>query len=109
VSLEDGVNAIEAAKADVIFMNMQYSPRTEDVLAVGPFADAMRIVALQREVVLFDRFSIMERWNEGKMFDLYTRTRSTDIAERVHDCLGRLLANVVVAGTKMANSNKTTP
>jgi hypothetical protein len=109
VSLDEGVNAIEAAKADLIFMNMQYSPRTEDVLAVGPFADAMRIIALQREVVLFDRFSIMERWNESKVFDLYARTRTTDVAERVHDCLGRLLANVVVAGAKMAISNKTAP
>jgi hypothetical protein len=109
MSLDDGVNAIEAAKADLIFMNMQYSPRTEDVLAVGPFADAMRIIALQREVVLFDRFSIMERWNESKVFDLYARTRTTDVAERVHDCLGRLLAKVVVAGAKMAISNKTAP
>jgi hypothetical protein len=109
MSLDAGVNAIEAAKADLIFMNMQYSPRTEDVLAVGPFADAMRIIALQREVVLFDRFSIMERWNESKVFDLYARTRTTDVAERVHDCLGRLLAKVVVVGGKMAISNKTAP
>ena len=109
MSLDEGVSAIEAGKADVVFMNMQYSPRTEDVLAVGPFADVMRIVALQREVVLFDRFSIMERWNEGKAFDLYSRTRTTVIAEQVHDCLGRLLANVMVAGAKMANSAKTAP
>ena len=80
----------------LVFMNMQYSPRTEAMLAVGAYADAMRIVALQREVILFDRFSIMKRWNENGVFDLYGATRKTNIAERVHDCLGRLLANIVV-------------
>ena len=35
----------------------------------------------------------MKRWNEGGVFDLYGTTRNTDIAEQVHDCLGRLLAN----------------
>jgi hypothetical protein len=106
VSLDDGAEAVGAAKADLIFMNMQYSPRTEPMLAVGPYADMMRMIALQREVVLFDRFSIMERWNESGVFDLYARTRSTDVAEQVHDCLGRLLANVVVAGAKLTRPAK---
>ena len=80
-------------------MNMQYSPRTEAMLAVTAYADTMRIIALKREVVLFDRFTIMKRWNESGVFDLYG---ATNVAERVHDCLGRLLADVVVAGAKLA-------
>jgi hypothetical protein len=83
-------------------MNMQYSPRTEAMLAVAAYADAMRFVALKREAVLFDRFTIMRRWNESGIFDLYGATRTTNVAERVHDCLGRLLANVVVTGAKLA-------
>jgi hypothetical protein len=99
--LDDGVDMLEAAGIDVVLMNMQYSPRTEAMLAVGPYADTMRITALQREVVLFDRFAIMQRWNEGGVFDLYGTTRKIDVAQRVHDCLGRLLANTVVAGAKL--------
>jgi hypothetical protein len=99
--LDEGVDMLQAAGVDVVFMNMQYSPRTEAMLAVGPYADTMRITALQREVVLFDRFSIMQRWNESGVFDLYGTTRKTDVAERVHDCLGRLLAQTVVAGAKL--------
>ena len=106
MSLDDGADAIAAAKADLIFMNMQYSPRTEAMLAVGPYADVMRMIALQRELILFDRFSLMERWNESGVFDLYARTRSTDVAEQVHDCLGRLLANVVLAGAKLTRPAK---
>jgi hypothetical protein len=44
----------------------------------------------------FDRLAIMKRWNEAGVFDLYAATRKTDVAEQVHDCLGRLLAKVVV-------------
>jgi hypothetical protein len=106
VALDDGVDTLQRANADVVFMNMQYSPRTEAMLAVGAYADAMRIIALQREAVLFDRFSIMKRWNENGVFDLYGATRTTNVAERVHDCLGRLLANVIVAGAKMATAAK---
>jgi len=102
VSLDDGVDKIRAADADVVFMNMQYSPRTEAMLAVTAYADAMRIIALKREAVLFDRFTIMKRWNESGVFDLYGATRTTNVAERVHDCLGRLLADVVVTGAKLA-------
>jgi len=99
--LDEGVAMLQAASIDVVLINMQYSPRTEAMLAVGPYADTMRITALQREVVLFDRFSVMKRWSESGVFDLYGTTRKTDVAERVHNCLGQLLANTVVAGAKM--------
>ena len=102
VALDDGIDKLRAGDADVVFMNMQYSPRTEAMLAVAAYADAMRFVALKREAVLFDRFTIMRRWNENGAFDLYGATRTTNVAERVHDCLGRLLADVVVAGAKLA-------
>jgi len=102
VALDDGVDRLRAADVDVVFVNMQYSPRTEAMLAVAAYAEAMRFVALKRETILFDRFSIMRRWNESGVFDLYGATRTTNVAERVHDCLGRLLADVIVAGSKLA-------
>src|SRR5262249_45135989 len=101
-ALDDGVDKLRAADTDVVFMNMQYSPRTEAMLAVAAYADAMRFVSLKREAVLFDRFTIMRRWNESGVFDLYGATRTTNVAERVHDCLGRLLADVIVAGAELA-------
>jgi hypothetical protein len=106
IALDDGIDTIQQAGADIAFMNMQYSPRTEPMLAVGAYADAMRIIALQREAILFDRFGIMKRWNEAGTFDLYAATRKTDVAEQVHDCLGRLLASVVVEAAKLTNADK---
>ena len=102
-SLDDGIDKLRDADTDVVLMNMQYSPRIEAMLAVTAYADAMQIMAVKREAVLFDRFTIMKRWNESGVFDLNGPTRTTSIAEKVHSCLGRLLADAVVEGAKMAS------
>ena len=60
----------------------------------------MRWVALQQEVPLFDRFSIMKFWSDEGTFDLYSATKKLDMAERVHDCIGRLLADFVIEAAK---------
>ncbi len=44
-ALEEGVERLHKGGTDVILMNMQYSPRTETMIAVGPYADVMRVVA----------------------------------------------------------------
>ncbi len=106
VALDDGIATLQQAGVDIVLMNMQYSPRTEAMLAMGAYADAMHMIALQREIDLFDRFSIMRKWNEAGTFDLYAATRKTDVAERVHDCLGRLLANAVLDAAKLTNVDK---
>jgi hypothetical protein len=105
-TLESGVVALHAAGVDVILVNMQYSPRTETMVSVGPYADAMRWVAQQHDVPLFDRLSIMKHWSESGTFDL-TGPDKTQVAERVHDCVGLLLANMIVEAAKLPPSNPT--
>ena len=99
-ALDKGINIAHSAGADVVLINAQYSPRTESMIALGTYAEDMRWVALQHRVPLFDRFSIMKLWGELGTFDLYSATKKLDIAERVHDCIGRLLADLVIAAAK---------
>ena len=106
-ALDEGVDTLQAGKADTVFMNMQYSPRTDSMIALGSYLDAMRFVALQREVLLFDRLAVMKNWNEMGVFDLYTATKKTDTAEKVHDCIGRLLGRLVVDGANLAQAGDT--
>jgi len=77
-------------------MNMQYSPRTEAVISVAAYADAIRWVGLERAVNVFDRQAIMRHWTELGTFDLMTATKSLDTAAKVHDCLGMMLADLIV-------------
>jgi hypothetical protein len=99
-ALDAGINAARAAGADVVLVNAQFSPRTESMIALSTYSEDMRWVALQQEVGLFDRFSIMRLWSDLGTFDLYSATKKLDIAERVHDCIGRLLADLVIAAAK---------
>jgi lysophospholipase L1-like esterase len=96
VSLEDGVNRIHKGGADVILMNMQYSPRTESMIALDPYADVMRAVAQQREVPLFDRLNIMRHWSDVGAFDLYAAGKDNVLGQRVHDCIGRAIAVLII-------------
>jgi hypothetical protein len=100
-SLNEGVEKIQAAGADVILMNMQYSPRTASMLDVSAYADVMRAIAEQRGALLFDRLAVMRYWTEAGVFDLYAATKKYDMARRVHDCIGWALASQIVAAAHL--------
>jgi hypothetical protein len=77
-------------------MNMQFSPRTESMFAVTPYADVMRVVAQHYESPLFDRLGIMRHWSETGAFDFYAAGRDNVLAQRVHDCIARAIAALVI-------------
>ena len=95
-AVDEGVAALQNAGADVILMNLQYSPRTETMISAPPYLDNMRVVAQQHDVPLFDRFAIMRQWNDSGDFDLFSAFHGIELAKRVHDCLGRALSKFVI-------------
>ena len=99
--LNRAVEKLRAAGTDVILMNMQYSPRTETMIAVGPYAENMRWVSQQRNVPLFDRLGIMRHWSDTGVFDLYTPTKAFAVAQKVHECIGRALASLVIDAAQL--------
>jgi hypothetical protein len=78
------------------------------MIQFDPYADAMRAVALEREVPLFDRLNLMRYWNDTGAFDLYSATKDNALASRVHDCLGRALALLVVEAAHLEKSEPKT-
>ena len=84
-------------------MNMQFSPRTETVVAVGAYADAIRWVAREREVPVYDRLAIMRHWYDAGQFDLYVATKDMKTAKSVHDCIGRTLASSIIEAAHLAS------
>jgi ABC-type amino acid transport substrate-binding protein len=101
MALEEGVERLQVGGADVILMNMQYSPRTESMIPVGPYADTMRVVAQQSDVPLFDRFGIMHHWSDVGAFDFYSAGRDDVLAHRVHDCIGQAIASLIIAAGRL--------
>jgi hypothetical protein len=100
-SLAKGVEAIQAEGMDIVLVNMQYSPRTELIVAVGPYADGMRWVARERAVPLFDRLAIMRHWYDSGQINLYAATKDLGVAKRVHDCVGRALAALIIDAARL--------
>jgi lysophospholipase L1-like esterase len=99
--LDDGIDAMQGGGADVVLMNMQYSPRTESMLGITAYADVMRWEAQQRGAPLFDRLALMRYWNEEGLFDLYSATKDYAMARKVHDCIGRALASLIVGASRL--------
>jgi hypothetical protein len=97
----EGVAALQNAGADVVLMNLQYSPRTETMISATPYLDNMRVVAQQYNVPLFDRFAIMRNWHDQGDFDLFSTSHGIDLAKRVHDCLGRALSQFVIEAARL--------
>jgi hypothetical protein len=105
-TLEEAVAKLREAGSDLIFVNPQYNPRSDAVIATGPYTDAMRWVALGNGINLFDRQAIMRQWGELGTFDLLAATKSLDTAAKVHDCIGRLLADLILQAIAVEPEDK---
>jgi lysophospholipase L1-like esterase len=105
-ALDAGVETLHNGGADVILMNMQYSPRTELMVTLGPYADTMRHVAQQHEVPLFDRLAIMRHWSDTGEFDLHAAGRDNVLAHQVHDCIGRAIASMIIEAAHLKSYEK---
>jgi lysophospholipase L1-like esterase len=105
-AVDEGVVALQKAGADVVLINLQYSPRTETMISAPPYLDNMRVVAQQHDVPLFDRFAIMRHWNEAGDFDLFSATHGLELAKRVHGCLGRALSKFVIDAAHLGQAQQ---
>jgi hypothetical protein len=106
-TLEEVAATLRDGGADLIFVNPQFNPRSDAVIATGPYTESMRWVALGNSINLFDRQSIMRQWGELGTFDLLAATKSLDTAGKVHDCIGRLLADLILQGVAIDPEEKT--
>jgi hypothetical protein len=100
-AVDEGIGTVKAAGVDALLINLQYNPRVATILAVSQYLDAMRAVAHLRNVPLFDRYAIMQNWNESGEFDLSNSSSSFALAKAVHDCLGKALAQLVMTAARL--------
>lgn len=100
-ALEAGVTTLQKVGTDALVMNLQYNPRMETMLSVSPYNDTIRVVAQEFEIPMFDRFAIMRHWNEAGDFDLFGPVHGLGMAKRVHDCIGRALATMIIEAARI--------
>jgi hypothetical protein len=96
-SLQQGLTAIAEGGSDALLLNMQYSPRTDHLVDYPSYLDEIRDQAEAAKVPLFDRYEIMRYWNVSGAFDL-TSLRNDGLYEKIHVCIGELLADFILRG-----------
>ena len=97
-ALDRGIAAARERGADVILMDMQYSPQTTQLITFQPYLDYVEWVSQDSGVVHFPRFEMMRHWFEdGRVgFAPDSKEEKLQAYQFVHRCLGRMLADTVV-------------
>jgi lysophospholipase L1-like esterase len=97
--VEDGVARIQAAGADVVLVDPQYSPRvTERADRAGKIVRLLNRVAALRHVGIFPRFAVMRDWHEKQALPI----ESFVIADGLHmndwgyACFAQLLGDDII-------------
>ncbi|HEY7457415.1 MAG TPA: SGNH/GDSL hydrolase family protein [Xanthobacteraceae bacterium] len=99
-ALRDGVTTILRASADVVLVDMQYSPRTDQLIDAANYLAYMRSIADSMDIPLFSRYEIMRYWSDSGTFD-FTSLKDDGLFEKVHHCMGKLLADFVLRATQL--------
>lgn len=100
-TLIKGIETLRKAGSDVMLMNMQFSPQASGIIGFTPYLDNMAWVAQTRDVLLFDRYGLMLYWDQTGTFDLAaTKEAALRTGDKVHACIGQLLAEMIVTAAK---------
>jgi lysophospholipase L1-like esterase len=72
-NVQDGVARIQATGADVVLVDLQYSPRvTEHPENAGKMVKLIHRVAQLRHIGVFPRFEVMRQWHENQALPIDT-------------------------------------
>src|SRR5579872_2646440 len=72
-NVQDGVARIQATGADVVLVDLQYSPRvTEHPENASKMVKLIRRVAQLRHIGVFPRFEVMRQWHESQALPIDT-------------------------------------
>ncbi|MCG5243365.1 hypothetical protein [Azospirillum doebereinerae] len=98
-ALENGIAAVQRMGADLVVMDMQYSPHTAQVIDFAPYVNYVAWMSRNDGVFHFPRYAIMRHWVEEGRVDFADESPQAkqDAYEFVHRCIGQLLAESIAA------------
>ncbi|MDQ2765280.1 MAG: hypothetical protein M3Y22_17930 [Pseudomonadota bacterium] len=104
-SLLQGIDAVGARGADLVFIDQQYSRFLEGNTDLDPYRRALERVATWPGVALFRRFALMRNWSSNGRLDLELAAPGARraLVARLHTCLGVLLARFIVTGAEASH------
>jgi acyl-CoA thioesterase-1 len=99
-TMQDGIDRLRTAEAEMVFMDMQFARRTHAVINFDRYESVLREVTDANDIPLFRRLDIMHHWVESGVFDLMTTDPAQLhlVASHLYDCIGRAMADFVARG-----------
>jgi lysophospholipase L1-like esterase len=97
--VEDGVTAIQAAGADLVLVDPQYSPRVnEKAENAGKMVNLLGKVAELRHVGIFPRFQVMRDWHEKQAIpiDSFVISDGLHMNDWGYACFAQLLGDDII-------------
>ena len=100
--LSDGAEAVEAAKANLVLIDSQYSRFLQTNSNLDPYSQALQTTAALPGVLLFHRFDLMRSWVNDGQIDLERTPRGERkrMVDTLHACIGQHLARMVLSGAR---------
>ena len=97
--VEDGIARIQAAGADLVLVDPQYSPRvTERAESAGQMVRLLHKVANLRHIGIFPRFEVMREWHENQALpiDSFVIADGLHMNDWGYACFAQLLGDDII-------------
>lgn len=111
LDLQDGIAHLRAQGADVVLMNMQYSPKVLSRPNHEAMEELIDVAGKELEVDVFDRFAIMHNWVSGQHlpFERFITPDGLHMNDWAYGCLAHLLAATITSRTAVEVARTPTP
>ena len=96
-ALVTGIAQTHVRGADIVVMDMQYSPQTSQLIAFQPYLEYVEWVTQNNDVFHFPRYEMMRHWIEEGRVTIGSESKDDKLKAYafVHGCIGRLLAETI--------------
>jgi lysophospholipase L1-like esterase len=97
--VEDGIGRIQAAGADLVLVDPQYSPAVNAKAEnAGKMVQLLNKVATLKHVGVFPRFEVMREWHEGQSmpFDTFVIADGLHMNDWGYACFAQLLGDDII-------------
>jgi hypothetical protein len=98
--LQDGADAAEAAHADLVLIDPQFSRFLRANADLNPYETVLEQMTDNQAVTLFHRFDLTQTWVDNGQVDLERvgRDQRDEAIAMLNSCLGHALARYVLQG-----------
>lgn len=99
--LQHGLDEIQAAGADTILLDLQYSPGMMRLAPVDPYREVIHDAAANSGVAVFERYQLMTDWAQhGLNLATTDPAARVPLARRLYDCIASALAQAIAPAVR---------